>query len=114
MWTLSTVQPLFVSYQPHWLVHRIRNPLLGISKPDLLAQVTEFCKEHDLEEKTSIFQKGALVAQHPESFEELEELDEDDKIPIRQEKTRESSMPIHDDNPKLKSRQMAFALGIIL
>jgi hypothetical protein len=87
---------------------------LGISKPDLLAQVTEFCKEHDLEEKTSVFQKGALVAQHPESFEDIKQLDEDDKVPIRQEKTRELSMAIHDDDSKLKSRQMAFDLGIIL
>lgn len=54
------------------------------------------------------------MAQHPESFEDIEELDEDDKVPIRQEKSRKLSMAIHDYNSKLKSRQMAFALGIIL
>lgn len=54
------------------------------------------------------------MAQHPENFEGIEELDEDDKVPIRQEKTRKSSMDINDDNSKLWSRQMAFALGTIL
>ncbi|OBT78407.1 hypothetical protein VF21_02177 [Pseudogymnoascus sp. 05NY08] len=72
---------------------KIRNPLLGISKPDLLAKVTEFCKEHDLEDKTSVFRKGALVAQHPESFEDIEELDEEDKITIREEKTHKWRLP---------------------
>ncbi|KFY87694.1 hypothetical protein V500_06819 [Pseudogymnoascus sp. VKM F-4518 (FW-2643)] len=72
---------------------KIRNPLLGISKPDLLAQVTEFCREHDLEDKTYVFQKGALVAQHPESFEDIEELDEGDKVPIRQEKSHKWRLP---------------------
>jgi hypothetical protein len=80
----------------------------------LLAQVTEFCKEHDLEDKTSVFRKGALVAQHPESFEDIEELDEEDKITIREEKTRELSIAIHNSNSKFKSRQMAFALGTVL
>lgn len=54
------------------------------------------------------------MAQHPEGFEDIEELDEDDKAPLRQEKSRELSMAIHDYYSKLKSRQMAFALGIIL
>lgn len=67
-----------------------------------------------MEDKTSVFRKGALVAQHPESFEDIEELDEEDKIPIREEKTRELSIAIHNDNSNLKSRQMAFALGTIL
>lgn len=31
------------------------------------------------------------MAQHPESFEDIEELDEEDKITIREEKTRELS-----------------------
>jgi hypothetical protein len=95
-------------------MHRIRNPLAGISKPDLLADVTAFCNKHGLEDKISVFQKGALVAQHPESFEDIEELDEDDKIPIRREKTRKLSAVVDDASSKVKSRQMAFALGLVL
>lgn len=79
-----------------------------------MAQVTAFCKEHDLEDKTSVFRKGSLLAQHPESFEDIEELDEEDKITIREEKTHELSTAIHNNNSKFKSRQMAFALGAVL
>lgn len=95
-------------------MHRIRNPLAGISKPDLLADVTAFCNKHGLEDKISVFQKGALVAQNQESFEDIEELDEADKIPIRREKTRELRIVVDDDDFNVRSRQMAFAFGLIL
>lgn len=54
------------------------------------------------------------MAQNPESFEDIEELDEEDKITIREEKTRELSIAVHNNNSKFKSRQMAFALGTLL
>lgn len=67
---------------------RIQNPLHGIPKAKLLAQVEEFTREKGLEEHTLLFQKGALIAQNPSKFEELEELDEADKAIIRRETTR--------------------------
>lgn len=39
-----------------------------------------FAKAKGLEEYTSEFRKGALVAQDPAAFEALTELDEEDKV----------------------------------
>jgi hypothetical protein len=70
--------------------YRIINPLSDISKPDLLDQVSRFCAEHNLQDKELTFQKGALVAQNPENFEDITELDEDDKYHLCREITRTS------------------------
>ncbi|KAG6833160.1 hypothetical protein H0H87_010547 [Tephrocybe sp. NHM501043] len=67
---------------------RIQNPLHGISKPTLLAQVDDFAKEQGMEDITYILKKGALLAQNPKDFENIEELDEEDKVVIRREITR--------------------------
>ena len=71
-------------------IRRIRNPLSGIPKKDLLERVSGFCAEHGLQDKVSTFHKGALVAQSPEDFESIPELDEDDKYHLRREITRMS------------------------
>lgn len=44
-------------------------------------------------EKLSVFQRGALAAQRPESFEELSELTEDDKYHLRREITHRWHLP---------------------
>jgi len=69
--------------------YRIINPLSGIPKDELLAQVSQFCADAGLEGKEPIFYKGALVAQSPEEFENMSELDDDDKYHLRREKTSE-------------------------
>lgn len=66
---------------------RIVNPLTGISKENLRAQVSQFCTQNGLEDREAEFQKGALVAQNPIDFENFEELDEDDKYHLRREIT---------------------------
>ncbi|KAF2251220.1 hypothetical protein BU26DRAFT_517930 [Trematosphaeria pertusa] len=65
---------------------KIINPLGGIAKPELLNQVSRFCEAYGLQDKESTFQKGALVAQNPD-FENVPELDEDDKYHLRRENT---------------------------
>ncbi|KAF9266880.1 hypothetical protein L218DRAFT_955981 [Marasmius fiardii PR-910] len=72
---------------------RIQNPLHGIPKKTLLAQVEDFTREHGFEEQSLLFQKGALLAQSPKSFEEIPELDENDKEVIRREVTHKWSQP---------------------
>ncbi|KAG6840946.1 hypothetical protein C0991_003130 [Blastosporella zonata] len=67
---------------------RIQNPLYGISKVKLLAQVDAFAKEQDMEDIAPLLRKGALLAQNPKDFENLPELDEADKAVIRREVTR--------------------------
>lgn len=50
---------------------RISNPLVGISREQLLEQVTTFCKWHGLAEYVHLMRRGALVAQDPAGFEEI-------------------------------------------
>ena len=79
---------------------RIQNPLRDIPRPVLLKQVETFVAEKGLQDKTDIFKKGALLAQNPKDFENLDVLTEDDKIVIRRETTRQS---LHD-LPSLNKR----------
>ncbi|KAJ7213653.1 hypothetical protein B0H12DRAFT_1155841 [Mycena haematopus] len=72
---------------------RIQNPLHGIPKARLLAQVEEFVGEKGLDDKLKLFQKGALLAQNPKTFESIPELDEEDKDAIRREITHKWSQP---------------------
>ncbi|KAM3481803.1 hypothetical protein MY8738_004299 [Beauveria namnaoensis] len=72
----------------------IKNPLVGIPREDLFARVTAFQQEKGLpEDILPLLQKGALVAQNPAGFEELGDLDEDDKEALRREVTHRWSHP---------------------
>ncbi|CAI7649090.1 unnamed protein product [Penicillium pancosmium] len=66
---------------------RISNPLAGIAKVDLYDRVLRFCQEFGFEDHIETFQKGALAAQNPNSFEDLSELTEEDKYHLRREYT---------------------------
>ncbi|KAI9163778.1 Arabinose-proton symporter [Paramyrothecium foliicola] len=62
------------------------NPLSGLTKEEILADVDVFVEEHGLEEHLDTFRKGALVAKTqniPGSFEIIEELSEQDKQALR-------------------------------
>ncbi|KAJ6506742.1 hypothetical protein C8R45DRAFT_970404 [Mycena sanguinolenta] len=72
---------------------RIQNPLHGIPKDRLFAQVEEFVREKGFDDKLKLFEKGALIAQNPKSFESIPELDEEDKEAIRREITHRWSQP---------------------
>ena len=86
-----------VEYIDHALVkdlHRndaaqIHNPLHGLSRDDLDSQVYSFCSKYGFDDKVETFRKAALVAQHPEAFETMPELSDDDKYWLRRETTRE-------------------------
>ncbi|KAG5950808.1 hypothetical protein E4U53_004373 [Claviceps sorghi] len=67
----------------------IENPLQNLSREELLAKVGAFHQQKDLQDDISIslLQKGALVAQDPANFENLDLLDEADKTALRQEVT---------------------------
>ena len=72
---------------------RIRNPLLGISKEDLRTQVTGFCRGNGFEHHEDVFFRGALAAQNPDSYEQFDELTEDDKYYLRRERTHKWHLP---------------------
>ncbi|KAF9559864.1 hypothetical protein CPC08DRAFT_742953 [Agrocybe pediades] len=72
---------------------RIQNPLHGIPRDELFAQVDAFAKEQNLEDIQPFLRKGALLAQNPRDFESIEELDKDDLNIIRREVTHKWDQP---------------------
>ena len=72
---------------------RIQNPLAGIPRHQLLRNVESFAKDNDMTHILPLLQKGALVAQEPENFENVEGLDEAERIALREEKTHKWRQP---------------------
>ncbi|KAL8971911.1 MAG: hypothetical protein Q9197_003038 [Variospora fuerteventurae] len=64
---------------------RIQNPLAGIPRATLFKNVEDFAYEAGMAEHIPLIQKGALVAQNPPDFEQIAELDEDEKAALRNE-----------------------------
>jgi hypothetical protein len=56
--------------------------------------VEEFVGEKGFNDRLKLFQKGALLAQNPKTFESIPELDEEDKAAIRREITRALWSPL--------------------
>src|SRR4051812_27766909 len=73
---------------------RIQNPLAGLGETVLLRDVGEFARENDLIDILPLLEKGALVAADPENFENVRQLDEDDKVALRFEAAHRWSHPI--------------------
>lgn len=73
----------------------IKNPLVGIPRAQLLLDVDTFAKKHGFNESTELplLRKGALVAQTPADFENIPELDEQDRVALREEITRRWKHP---------------------
>lgn len=64
---------------------RIRNPLIGIPRNVLLADVDNFATTHGLTNIQDLLRKGALAAQNPVGFEHMNDFDENDKASLRDE-----------------------------
>ncbi|KAK1765544.1 hypothetical protein QBC33DRAFT_516859 [Phialemonium atrogriseum] len=67
---------------------KIKNPLAGIPKHELMKQVDEFAHERGMEEHAQILRKGALVAQDPSSYEDIsgpEKLDQEEIDALQKE-----------------------------
>ncbi|ROV92581.1 hypothetical protein VMCG_08959 [Cytospora schulzeri] len=74
---------------------RILNPLIGLTKSELRAQVAMFCQNFGFEEKVEVFYRGALAAQNPDCYEDIEELTPEDKTLLRREVTHKWHLPRH-------------------
>lgn len=70
-----------------------KNPLAGLTKEELMADVETFAREKNLEHILDDLKKGALVAQSPKDFESFDELAEEEKEWLRREKTHRWSQP---------------------
>lgn len=53
----------------------IRNPLARLSKDQLMTNVESFAQKNDMMKELPLLRKGALIAQNPADFENMEELD---------------------------------------
>ncbi|KAL2755660.1 hypothetical protein ACRALDRAFT_1064307 [Sodiomyces alcalophilus JCM 7366] len=74
----------------------LNNPLVGMSREDILADVDSFVEEKGIAEHRDVFRKGALVAQvsnQDGAFEHIAELDEEEKNLLRRELTHRWSQP---------------------
>ncbi|PYI04639.1 MFS sugar transporter [Aspergillus sclerotiicarbonarius CBS 121057] len=71
----------------------LENPLAGIPREQLLADVETFCRQYGLEDHLDDFRKGALISQNPPAALDLPELTEEDKETIRREQTHKWSQP---------------------
>ncbi|KAH8164555.1 hypothetical protein CIB48_g3693 [Xylaria polymorpha] len=70
------------------LAAKIINPLEGIPRDQLMRDVEAFVEEKGLQEHVAYFRKGALIAQNPACFEDIdgpEALDETEKTILRDE-----------------------------
>lgn len=75
---------------------KLRNPLVGMSDEDVLADVENFVEERGLTEHRDVFRKGALLACHNEredAFEDLDAISEEEKSYLRREITHKWSQP---------------------
>lgn len=61
------------------------NILARLSKEELIADVDQFVSAHGLDAHSEVFRKGALVAQQPDNWNQIAELDEEDKLAIQEE-----------------------------
>jgi hypothetical protein len=73
---------------------RITNPLADVPKDLLMKDVEDFAAEHGLDDIIPDLKKGALVAQDPARYDELEELDHDEKAALRLEILHKWKHPI--------------------
>ena len=69
------------------------NPLGGIPRDQLMADVDDFCAKFDLMNYNELFRKAALVAQNPHSVSNMTELSEDDKYHLEREHTHKWAQP---------------------
>lgn len=72
---------------------RIKNPLLGIPKEQLFADVEAFAHDNDLVDIIPDMKKGALVAQNPFGIDNIAELDDADRAIINLEQTNRWKHP---------------------
>ena len=63
----------------------LQNPLHGIPKGQLYAEVDDFCKRYGLEEFQDNFRRGALLAQRPHDWDDISELTQEDKASVAYE-----------------------------
>ncbi|KAK4621698.1 putative polyol transporter 6 [Fulvia fulva] len=73
---------------------KVSNPLADIPYDELMRDVEVFASEKGLQEHTELLKKGALIAQDPANFENLNILDDADKEALRFEAAHKWRHPV--------------------
>lgn len=68
--------------------------MAGLSKRELFRDVEIYAERHGLTDALPYLKKGALVAQRPEDYMHLEELDQSDIEVLRMEQTKRWHQPV--------------------
>ena len=74
--------------------YSIQNPLAGIPRDTLFYNVEQFAQESNMQDMIPLLKKGALVAQDPPAFEEIQELDEVERDALRNEVLHKWRQPV--------------------
>ncbi|KAL1624235.1 hypothetical protein SLS54_004165 [Diplodia seriata] len=64
---------------------KVANPLADIPHDDLMRNVEEFAREKDLVDLTDHLKKGALIAQNPSRWQEVEGITEEEQFLLQRE-----------------------------
>ncbi len=64
----------------------VLNPLVGMSRDQLLAEVDAFVDNFGFQADRDVFRRGALVAQRPKDFEYIDGLTGDDRTALANER----------------------------
>lgn len=72
---------------------KIVNPLAHLTKAELFNQVEAFATAKGLESDVDLLKRGALVAQNPANFENMDELSRDEKDALAYEVAHKWSHP---------------------
>lgn len=72
---------------------KLKNPLAGFTREELMTDVERFAAEKELEDILPILKKGAYIAQDPKSFEQVEDLNPNERDWFRMEKTHRWKQP---------------------
>ncbi|KAK6530090.1 hypothetical protein TWF694_003462 [Orbilia ellipsospora] len=64
---------------------KIKNPLAGLSRESLFTGVDRFAEENDLGDIQEDLRKGALIAQDPGNYESISELNDEERLALKNE-----------------------------
>jgi len=71
----------------------VKNPLVGIPRDQLMADVDDFATKYGMTDTLPLLRKGALVAQSPARYETMPELDDGERDALRTEVTNKWRHP---------------------
>ena len=72
---------------------KLANPLAGVPQDQLMRDGALFARKHGLHEFEDAFGKGAVIAQDPLAFEQMDFLTNEDKAVLRMEQTNRWRQP---------------------